>query len=225
MGARDPGLGRQRVSGWRPDRQSAGGSSDVGGHDENGVAIEGDPRSVVAHGGAGVGVRGGILHVAQRDPAVEGSANECMAQGVRADRLGDPSPAGDTPDDPAGPVTVETLLFSGHEDRAAGPFPDPEVDSTGGTRRERNGDALAALAHDGKGPMSSLDTQGLDVGPDRFGHPQTIECQQRDQRMLGCGAETSGDEEGADLVAVQADGVGFVVDPGAADMDSRRMGD
>ena len=106
-------------------------------HHGSGVAIERDPRPVVAHGGAGVGVRSGLLLVVQGDPGVE----------------------------------------------------------------------------------------GLDVGPDRFGDPQPVERQHRDQRMLGCGAEPSGDEEGADLVAVQADGVGFVVDPGAPDMDCRRMGD
>ena len=43
--------------------------------------------------------------------------------------------------------------------------------------------------------------------------------------MLGCGAEPCGDEERSDLVAVQADGMGLVVNPRAADMDSRRMGD
>lgn len=43
--------------------------------------------------------------------------------------------------------------------------------------------------------------------------------------VLGCGAEPGGDEERADLVAVQADGVGLVVDPWAADMDCGRVGD
>lgn len=43
--------------------------------------------------------------------------------------------------------------------------------------------------------------------------------------MLCCRAEPSGDEEGSDLVAVQTDGMGFVVNPWAADMDCRRMGD
>ena len=43
--------------------------------------------------------------------------------------------------------------------------------------------------------------------------------------MLGRGAETSGDEERPDLVAVQGDGMGLVVHPWAADMNGRRMGD
>ena len=43
--------------------------------------------------------------------------------------------------------------------------------------------------------------------------------------MLGGGPEPGGDEQRADLVAVQADGVGFVVDPGPANVHRRRMGD
>jgi hypothetical protein len=43
--------------------------------------------------------------------------------------------------------------------------------------------------------------------------------------MLACGAEPGGDEEPAVLVAVQADGVRFVVDPRAADMDRRGVCD
>ena len=43
--------------------------------------------------------------------------------------------------------------------------------------------------------------------------------------MLGGRAEPGGDEERSDLVAVQADGVGLVVDPGSADMYRRRVVD
>jgi hypothetical protein len=148
-----------------------------------------------------------------------------VTQGVRADRLGEPGPAGDTPDDPAGPVTVEAMAVPDDEDRAADPFADGQVDSAGGARSERDGDGLATFAHDGEGPMSSLDAEGVDVDPDRFGDPQPVERQQGDQRMLACGAESCGDEERSDLVAVQADGVRFVVDPWAAEMDGRRVGD
>jgi hypothetical protein len=37
--------------------------------------------------------------------------------------------------------------------------------------------ALPSLAHDGEGPMTSLEAQRLDVGPDRFGDPQAVERQ------------------------------------------------
>ncbi|SRR6266566_1829413 len=46
--------------------------------------------SVVAHGGAWVGVRGGLLHVAEWDAGVEGGGDERVPQGVWADLLADP---------------------------------------------------------------------------------------------------------------------------------------
>ena len=128
---------------------------------------------------------------------------------------------GHTADDPAGPVTVETPPSPVEEDGPVGPFADGQVDRPGGARRERDGDGLASLAHDGERPMPSLDAEGLDVGADRFGDPQPVERQQGDQRMLGGRAEPGGDEERSDLVAVQADRVGLVVDPWAADMHGR----
>ena len=88
-----------------------------------------------------------------------------------ADRLGDPGPAGDTPDDPGCPVPVEAAAVCGDEDRAAGPFADGQVDGAGSARRERDGDGLAALTQDGERPMSSLDAECVDVGPNRFGDP------------------------------------------------------
>ena len=124
---------------------------------------------------------------------------------------------GDAADDAAGSVTVEALTASGDEDRAAGAFADGQVDGAGRSRCQRDGDGLAAFAHDGEGPMSSLDGEGLDVGSDRFGHPQPVERQQGDQGVLGGGAEPGGDKERSDLVSVQADGVGLVVDPGPAE--------
>jgi hypothetical protein len=73
--------------------------------------------------------------------------------------------------------------------------------------------------------MAALHAERLDVRPDRFRHPQPVEGQQRHQGVLSGGAEPGGDEEGADLIAVQADGVGLVVNPRAADMHRRRVGD
>jgi hypothetical protein len=85
-------------------------------------------------GCAGVGVRGSLLHVAQRHPCIEGSGDEGVTQRVRADGLGDACPAGDAADDTAGPMTVEALAGSGDEDRAAGPFADGQVDGAGRSR-------------------------------------------------------------------------------------------
>ena len=58
-------------------------SGDVGGHYVSGMPVEAGARPVVAHGGARIGVRGGFLHVAERDSRVECGGDECVPQGVR----------------------------------------------------------------------------------------------------------------------------------------------
>ena len=52
----------------------------AGGDDAGGVPVQAGPRPVVAHGGARVGVGGSLLHVAQRDPSVEGGGDETVSQ-------------------------------------------------------------------------------------------------------------------------------------------------
>ncbi len=141
------------------------------------------------------------------------------------DRLGDPGPAGDPAHDPSRPVTVETPTVAGDEDRPGGTFADGQVDRPCGPQRRRDGHGLAALAQHGESPMASLHTKRLDVRPDRLCYPQPVEGQQRAPGMLTGRAEPCGDEERTDLVAVQADGVRFEVDPRAADMDRRGVCD
>ena len=68
-----------------PPGWSAGGAGDEGGDDVGGVAVEGDAGSVVAHGGARVGVAGGFLHVAERDAGVERGGDERVAERVGSD--------------------------------------------------------------------------------------------------------------------------------------------
>jgi hypothetical protein len=47
----------------------SGGSGNEGGDDVGGVPVEADPSAVVTHGRVPIGVAGGFLHVALRDPA------------------------------------------------------------------------------------------------------------------------------------------------------------
>jgi hypothetical protein len=58
------------------------------------MPVQASPRAVVAHGGAGVCGGGGVLHVAERDPGIEGRGDEGVAEGVRADLLAAPGNAG-----------------------------------------------------------------------------------------------------------------------------------
>ena len=90
-------------------------------------------------------MRGGFLHVAERDPGVERGGDEGVPQGVRADVLADSGAAGDPADDPGGAVPVEPPSVRGEEQRSFGALADSQVDRPGGARGERDGDDLAPL--------------------------------------------------------------------------------
>ena len=68
------------------------------------------------------------------------------------------------------------------------------------------------------GPVAAFQAQVLDVRAGCLRYPQPVEREQRDQRMLGGRAEPGGDQDRAELVAVQGSGVRLVVQPWAADV-------
>ncbi len=124
----------------------------------------------------------------------------------RADLLGQPGAAGDPADDPPGSVPVQPLAGGGGEDRSFAALADGQVDRPGGAGRERDDGFLAAFAGDRQGAVPSLGPEGFYVSAGGLGHAQPVEGEQRDQGVLGGGAEPGGDEQGADFVAVQAGG-------------------
>jgi len=71
--------------------------------------------------------------------------------------------------------------------------------------------------------VSAFDAERLDVGVCSFGDAEPVEGQQGDQRVFRRRSEPGGDQERAELVAVQAGGVGFVVQAGPANMRGRGM--
>jgi hypothetical protein len=71
--------------------------------------------------------------------------------------------------------------------------------------------------------VTASGAEGFDVGAGGLRHPQPVQREQGDQRVLGGGAEPDSDEQGSDFVAVQAGGSGFVVDPRSADVRCRGM--
>jgi hypothetical protein len=127
-----------------------------------------------------------------------------VPQSVRPNGLGDPGAAGDPADDPPGAMAVQPSPIGSQEDESFGTLADGRVDSPGSARRERDRDHLATLAGDHQGPAPPLDAQRFDVGAGSLGDPQPIERQQRDQPMLAGRAETSGNQQRAKLVTVQA---------------------
>jgi hypothetical protein len=68
--------------------------------------------------------------------------------------------------------------------------------------------------------VATLQAQVLDVRADSLGDPQPVQRQQGDQGMLACSPEPGGDQQRAELVPVQRDGMGLIVHPRTADMRS-----
>jgi hypothetical protein len=76
--------------------------------------------------------------------------------------------SGDASHDPRGAVTIEALSIATQEDWTFGSFADDQVDGAGGAGCERDGDVLAALSQDHKGPVHALQAETFDVGTDCF---------------------------------------------------------
>jgi hypothetical protein len=162
------------------------------------------------------------LDVAQWDAGVQGGRDEGMARGVRSHALADPGMARDATHDPRRTVTVEAQPVTPDEDRTFAAFTEDKIDGAGGARRERHGDGLAALTHDDQGAVAALESQAFDVGTDRFRDSQPVQRQQRDQRVVTGASQSGGDEDRSDFVAVQARGVGLVIEPRPAYVHRRR---
>ena len=67
--------------------------------------------------------------------------------------------------------------------------------------------------------MPTLECEVFDPRPDRFGHMQTVESQERDEGVIACAGKTGGDQHRPQLVAIQTDRVRLVVELGSAYMD------
>ena len=156
--------------------RSAAGAGEECGDDVRGVPVERDSGPVVAHGGAGVGVAGGFLDVAQGNAGVERRGDERVTQGVGSHALGNPGPSGDAAHDPAGRVSVDPAPVSPGEDRSVAALSDRQVDGPGRPGRQGDGDDLASLAQDRERAVPSLQPKILDVGAEGFGDPQPVEA-------------------------------------------------
>src|SRR5919106_2092690 len=142
--------------------------------------------------------------------------NAYGAYGVRRAWLS--RPPGDATHDPAGRVTVNPPPAGSEEDRPVAALADHEIDGPGRAGRQGNGHNFASLAPDRERAMAPLQAQVLDVGADGFGDWQPVEGQQADQRVIPRAGQPGGDQHGAYLVAVQASGVGLIVQAGSTYM-------
>jgi hypothetical protein len=150
-----------------------------------------------------------------------GGGNEGVPQRVRANVLADSGAAGGPGDDAGGAVPVQPPPVGGDEQRSFSALADRQVDRPGGARRERDGDDLAALAVDDHGAVPAFQAQLLDVRASGLRYPQPVQGEQGDQGVLGGRAKPGGDQDRAELVAVQRGRL--VVQPGSADVRGRRV--
>ena len=84
-----------------------GGTCDVSGDYIGCVAVQAAAGAVIPHRRPRIRVRGGFLHIPQRDPGVQRGGDERVSERVGRDDFGDPGPAGSAPDDPSGAVPVQ----------------------------------------------------------------------------------------------------------------------
>jgi hypothetical protein len=142
-----------------------GSAGDVGGDDIGGVPVEGHSGAVVSHGGARVGVRGGFLHVPQRDACVESGRDECVAQpGRRGGRAGGRS-APRRARSSRSPAAVRKM---GPSQRS------PTARSIARAVRGASGMTafLSPLRVIAMGPVPALGAERFDVGAGGLGYPQ-----------------------------------------------------
>jgi hypothetical protein len=120
-------------------------------------------------------------------------------------------------------VAVEAFAVDPEEDRALAALADCEIDRTGRAWGERDGDYLAALAHDGESSMSAFEAKRLDVGTGRFGDPQSVQGEQRDEGVLDGWSEPGGHKKRTEFISVEPGDVRLVVEPGPTDMNRWRV--
>jgi len=142
---------------------SASATGDEGDDDIGGVAVEVLVSPVVDGRGAGVGVTGGDLNVAQRHPGVEGRHDERGSEHVRVNGT-EAGALRDRPDPPVGGAPVEALAVSAAQDRSFAAFADGEVDCPGCPGDVRDDGRLVAFAEDPQRPVAPIEAKVLDVG-------------------------------------------------------------
>ena len=157
----------------------------------------------------------------KRDARVERSGDERVAQAVRRDALVDPSSFHEAFDHSVGAVPVHPAALDAKEDRANGALPDVEIEGSAGARGDGNRDVLAAFADNRQRAMASLGRQIADIGVERFGDPQAVQRQQRDEGTVSEITQTGLDQQRTEFVAIQAQGSRLVVDLGPANVERR----
>ena len=137
------------------------------------MAVEVVAGSVVAHGGAGIGVAGGDLHVAEVDAGVEHGRDVGVAEHVRVQwRHPHPGRRSQGAQPSGGGMSVHPDAAGVQQDRTASAVADRLVEGSADRRWEWNEDGLAAFAEDPEDAVAMFFTEVGDVQAGGFEDPQ-----------------------------------------------------
>jgi hypothetical protein len=100
--------------------------------------------------------------------------------------------------------TVEPFAVLAAKDRPFAPFADGQVDGSRRPGDERDGGGLVALAEDAQRAMAAFDGKILDVGGTRLAHSQSVQPEQHRQGGVGAVVLVGGEQEHAELGAVES---------------------
>ena len=97
---------------------------------------------------------------------------------------------------------VETLSITAQQDRALAPFADREMHGACRAWHEWDDGRLAALAEDPQGAVPTIEAEIADVGVARLAYPQPVQPEQHRQRGPWVSEVFGGEQEPAELCAV-----------------------
>jgi hypothetical protein len=136
-------------------------------------------------------------------PSIEGGHDKRSPEHVRVYES-DLCPFADRADPAVGGTPVEALTVVTDQNRSFSPFTDGEVDGSRGARHQRDQGGLVALPDDPQYPVASLEGHVLDVGFAGFADSESVQAEQYGQGCVGMVEAFGGEEEPAELAAVQS---------------------
>jgi len=160
------------------------------------------------------------LNISHGDASIESCRDECVPERVRPDGLADPGPGSDLSDDPGGAVPVQSLPAGPGRPAHWGRWPMARSMA----RAVRGASGMVTILPPLRvmvSPVPAPHAEGLDVRTGGLRHPQPVQGEQGDQRVLGGLAQARRDQQATEVVAVQPPRVRLVVQPRAADMSGR----
>src|SRR5207245_6964706 len=81
-----------------------------------------------------------------------------------------------------------------------------QIDRPGRAGRQRDGDRLVALAVNAQSAVTPLQAKSVDVSAQGLGDAQAVQSEQARQGVILSRSEPGGNQEGTELVAIQAHG-------------------